>query len=74
MYPTDIEPSRTTRFMNFVDRHKVGLTATLTCLATAKFVSHWQRDSLKEAYDFIDAAGLTDKFVDSVPYDEIYTP
>lgn len=71
---TDIQPvSKTDRLMDFVDRHKVGLTATVTCVITTTLVAKLQKSALKEAYDFIDAAGLTDKFVDSVPYDEIYT-
>lgn len=71
--PDENKKSKTDRFMDFVDRHKVGLTATVTAIATATVVAGLQKDALKEAYDFIDAAGLTDKFVDSVPYDEIYT-
>lgn len=65
--------SWSTRFEDFVDRHKVALTATSTVIVTAMVVAQFQKGALKEAYDFIDAAGLTDKFVDSVPYDEIYT-
>lgn len=61
------------RLEGFVDRHKVAITTVTTVVITTTVVSQWQKAALKEAYDFIDAAGLTEKFIDSVPAAEIYT-
>jgi len=63
---------QTTAVINFVDRHKVAATAIATATVTTVVVSSLQRSALAEAYEFIDAAGLTEKFIDSVPAAEIY--
>jgi hypothetical protein len=66
------EKSYRTRVKEFVEARKIGLSVTATAIVTATLVAKCQKSALKEAYDFIDAAGLHDKFIDSVPYDEIY--
>lgn len=63
----------TQRVIGFVDDHKVAFSVVTTATVTTVVVASLQREALKEAYDFIDAAGLTEKFIDSVPYDEIFS-
>lgn len=61
------------RLKKFVAARKVGLSCAATAIVTTIAVSQLQKSALKEAYDFIDAAGLTEKFLNSVPADEIYS-
>lgn len=58
--------------MAFANRHRIAVVA-IPCTAAGVYLgTRLQADALKEAYEFIEAAGLSDKFVDSVPFEEIY--
>lgn len=51
---------------NFVANHKTPLTIIATAGITAAVVSKVKVSGLKEAYDFIEAKGLTEDFLNSV--------
>lgn len=71
--PEDQNPKFRVRLKQFIAAHKTTIACTVTAVATAAAVASLQKGALKEAYNFIDDAGLMDKFVDSVPADEIYS-
>lgn len=58
--------------MDFANRHRIAVVAVPCTVFGVYLGTRLQADALKEAYEFIEAAGLADKFVDSVPFDEIY--
>lgn len=65
--------AKTQSALAFIDSHKVAFTAGSTAIVTTIVVGSLQKAALQEAYEFIDAAGLTEKFIESVPFDEIYS-
>jgi hypothetical protein len=71
--PEDQNIKFRTRLKQYIAANKTVISCTITAAVTATAVAGLQKSALKEAYDFIDAAGLMDKFIDSVPYDEIHT-
>lgn len=62
-----IKPNRTDRFFEFVDRHKVAITAVTSVVATAAFAGKLRIENHKEMIEFIEAKGLMGEFIDSHP-------
>jgi len=58
---------RFVRFAEFIDRHKVGLTATVSVIATAVILDKLNRTSYDTALEFIDSKGLTTEFFEFYP-------
>jgi hypothetical protein len=53
------------RTKNFVTKHKTPITIVATAAATAVAMRNLKAGALKEAYEFIEANGLTHQFVES---------
>lgn len=68
MEDSNPKPSRTDRLIDFIDRHKVGLTATATMVFTATVVGKLKIAGYDDAMEYIEWKGLMDEFVESPQY------